>query len=125
MVEIATRWISGGVAEQLARAKRREAAQRQVLARRVLGPDVMGDPNAYHLWLPLAERWRASEFVTELRRHGIAVAGANSFAVGRIAPMNGVRICLGSVADLGTLERALVTVRELREGEPDPLMSIV
>ena len=125
MVEIATRWISGGIAERLAVTKRREAAQRQMLARRVLGPDVMGHPNAYHLWLPLEERWRASEFVTEARRLGIAVSGANTFTVGRVAPMNGVRVCLGTVADLGTLERALTTLRDLRDAGPDPLMSVV
>ena len=125
MVEIATRWIASGFAERLAASKRREAAQRQILARRILGPAVLGDPNAYHLWLPLDERWRASEFVTEARRLGIAVTGANAFTVGRIAPMNGVRVCLGSVADLGTLEAALATIRDLRDAEPDPLQSVV
>ncbi|HLZ68221.1 MAG TPA: PLP-dependent aminotransferase family protein [Aliidongia sp.] len=125
MVEIATRWITGGIAERLATAKRREAAHRQVLARRILGAAVLGEPNAYHLWLPLDERWRASEFVTEARRRGIAVTGANAFTVGRVASMNGVRVCLGSVADLGTLEAALGTIRDLRDAEPDPLESVV
>lgn len=125
MVEIATRWITSGIAERLAQTKRREAAERQVMARRVLGPDVMGHPNAYHLWLPLDERWRASEFVTEARRLGIAVTGANAFTVGRVAPMNGVRVCLGTVADVGMLETALQTLRDLRGSEPDPLQSIV
>jgi DNA-binding transcriptional MocR family regulator len=125
MVEIATRWIVSGAADRLAVSRRREAAQRQVLARRILGRGVMGDPSAYHLWLPLDERWRASEFVTEARRLGVAVTGANAFTVGRVAPMNGVRICLGSVADLGILEAALTTIRDLREAEPDPLQSVV
>jgi DNA-binding transcriptional MocR family regulator len=125
MVEIATRWISSGIADRLAQTKRAEAAQRQILARRILGPDVMGHPNAYHLWLPLEDRWRASEFVTEARRLGIAVSGANTFTVGRIAPMNGIRVCLGTVADVGVLEAALATLRDLRDAEPDPLMSVV
>ncbi|GGF16963.1 putative HTH-type transcriptional regulator [Aliidongia dinghuensis] len=125
MVEIATRWIESGICERLAVTKRREAARRQVLARRILGPDVMGHPNAYHIWLPLEERWRASEFVTEARRLGIAVSGANTFTVGRIAPVNGVRVCLGTVADLGVLEDALNTLGKLRDAEPDPLMSVV
>ena len=125
MVEIATRWIAGGIAERLAASKRQEAARRQILARRILGRAVLGDPNAYHLWLPLDERWRASEFVTEARRRDIAVTGANAFTVGRVAPMNGVRVCLGSVADLGTLEAALMTIRDLRDAEPDPLQSVV
>jgi DNA-binding transcriptional MocR family regulator len=125
MVEIATRWITSGTAERVAAARRREAAQRQILARRILGPAVMGEPSAYHLWLPLDERWRASEFVIEARRLGIAVTGANAFTVGRIAPMNGVRVCLGSVADSGTLEAALATIRDLSAAEPDPLQSVV
>ena len=125
MVEIATRWIETGIAERLAAAKRREAVRRQVMARRILGPDVLGDPNAYHLWLPLDERWRASEFVTEARKQNIALTGANAFTVGRVAPMNGVRVCLGSVADPAVLEQALMTVRQLRDSEPDPLQSIV
>jgi DNA-binding transcriptional MocR family regulator len=125
MVEIATRWISSGIAEQLAVSKRREATHRQTIARRILGREVMGEPSAYHLWLPLDERWRASEFVTEARRLNIAVTGANAFTVGRVAPMNGVRVCLGSVADLGTLEGALRMIRDLRDAEPDQLQSVV
>lgn len=125
MVEIATRWIASGIAERLAASKRREAAQRQVMARRILGRGVMGDPNAYHLWLPLDDHWRASEFVTEARRHNIAVTGANAFTVGRVAPMNGIRVCLGSVADTAPLEAALRTIRDLSESEPDPLQSVV
>ena len=125
MVEIATRWINSGIALRLANAKRQEAAQRQIMARGILGSAVMGNPNAYHLWLPLDERWRASEFVTEARRLNIAVTGANAFTVGRIAPMNGIRVCLGSVADLGALEAALMTIRDLRDAEPDPLQSVV
>jgi hypothetical protein len=36
-----------------------------------------------------------------------------------------VRVCLGSVADIGTLEAALATIRDLSAAEPDPLQSVV
>ena len=126
MAEIVTIWIREGRADAVLAEKRREAAARQALARRVLkGARIDSSPAGYHLWLGLPEPWRSETFVAEARRRGVAVTPAEAFAVDREAIPAAVRVCLGPARSHGDLERGLGTLADILTGSPDSGVSIV
>jgi DNA-binding transcriptional MocR family regulator len=113
MAEIATGWIQGGTADAILGAKRREAAARQALARKILaGFAVRAFPAAYHLWLPLPRPLKSDELTRRLRRRGVAVTPAEVFAVGPGPVPEAVRVCLGAVRTRAELERGLRVIAE-------------
>jgi DNA-binding transcriptional MocR family regulator len=126
MAEIATGWIEDGTADTILAAKRREAAARQALAARHLGPfGARSVSAAYHVWLPLPRPWKTDDFVRRLRRRGIAVAPAELFAVGPGAPPEAVRVCLGAVPTRADLDRGLAAIAETLARPRDAELPIV
>ncbi|APU14745.1 MULTISPECIES: PLP-dependent aminotransferase family protein [Actinoalloteichus] len=112
----ATRVITDGTADALARAKRHDAAARQaIVAERLVGFDVAADPAAYHCWWRLPEHWRAETFVAAAARRGIAVTPAAAFVVGTARAPGAVRLALGSPPP-ETLARALDVLAGLARG---------
>ena len=106
-------WMAGGSAAALAEAKRRDAAARQALARAALADlRVVGDPQAYHLWLELPETWRAEAYAAAALRQGIALLPASAFAVHPGHAPNAVRLALASPSR-EELDRALRGLRRL------------
>lgn len=92
-------WMGSGIADRLAAIKRKDAAERQLIARAVLSDlDVVGDPRAYHLWLRLPEFWRAEAYATASLRRGIALIPSSAFAVAPGHAQNAVRIALAAPA---------------------------
>jgi DNA-binding transcriptional MocR family regulator len=90
-------WMSTGAADRLAAIKRRDAADRQAIARSVLSDlEIVGDPRAYHLWLRLPDFWRADAYATAALRRGIALIPAAAFAVAPGYAQNAVRIALAA-----------------------------
>jgi DNA-binding transcriptional MocR family regulator len=109
----ATRWMADGTTASLVGAKRRDAAARQEIARKILhGYAVRGDPHAYHCWWELPEPWRAETFVAAAARHGIAVTPAAAFAVGPGHSPNAVRLALAA-PPVDTLTAALQVLAAL------------
>ncbi|QPF71617.1 PLP-dependent aminotransferase family protein [Roseateles sp. DAIF2] len=109
-VALACRWIEAGTVDALEDAKRRDARQRQRLARRVLrGCRLSGHPGAYYLWLELPAELRAEQVVAELRQAGVLLSSAEPFAATAHVPQ-ALRVALGSVP-LDILELALGRVR--------------
>jgi DNA-binding transcriptional MocR family regulator len=106
-------WMAGGAATALAAVKRRDAAARQVIARGALADlRVVGDPQAYHLWLELPETWRAEAFAAAALRQGIALIPAPAFAVAPGHAPNAVRLAL-AVPSHDDLDAALRRLRRL------------
>jgi DNA-binding transcriptional MocR family regulator len=104
---------------RISKARRRDAAKRQALAREVLdGMSVRGDPRSYHLWLELPDSWRADAFVASAVRARIAITAASAFAVGGGHAPNAVRIALAS-PPLDVLAQALRALRRLAEAGSD------
>ena len=66
-------WDGGdGTAERLVTQKRKEAAERQEIARRLLhGLRYRAHPLSFHIWLELPEPWRNDEFIAQARRRGV------------------------------------------------------
>jgi DNA-binding transcriptional MocR family regulator len=126
MAEIASAWIRDGTADAILADRRREAAARQELARRVLGgADFRGHRFGYHLWLQLPDPWRSETFTAEVRRRGASVTPAEAFAVGRGSVPHAVRLCLGAARDRATLERGLRLVAETLAASTDADLAVV
>ncbi|MDR3516256.1 MAG: PLP-dependent aminotransferase family protein [Azospirillaceae bacterium] len=118
MAEIASRWIDNGKADTFADVQRGVAAGRMALAKRILAPfDVAATPTtSLHLWLKLPDPWRREAFVEEARIHGVAVTGADAFAVGRINAPHAVRLGLCMPRNDAELIRGLSTLVDVLNG---------
>jgi DNA-binding transcriptional MocR family regulator len=111
---IASAWIRDGTADALVEARRAEARARQALARERLAHACCdAHPEAYYLWLRLSEPWRGDDFVAEARGRGVALTGADAFAVGRGPAPHALRLCTGAARSREALCRGLDVVAEL------------
>jgi DNA-binding transcriptional MocR family regulator len=114
MTAIACGWLEDGTVDRLEAEKRRDAARRQLIAAKVLGPlKRVGHPASYFVWLPLGEEIRADDVATALMREGISVSTAEPFSA-TAHPPHALRLALGSVP-LATLRDALHKVRRVIE----------
>jgi DNA-binding transcriptional MocR family regulator len=114
---VASAWIRDGTADALVEARRKEARERQALAReRLAGADYDSHPEAYYVWLRLPEPWRSDAFAAEARARGVVVTPSEAFAVGRGAAPHAVRLCLGAARRRETLVLGLDRVAELLRG---------
>jgi DNA-binding transcriptional MocR family regulator len=113
MAEVAATWIRDGTAEAILADRRREAAERQALAARSLGPArFRAHPLGYHLWLELPEPWRSQTFAEQVRQRGALVTPAEAFVVGRGRVPHAVRLCLGAETERARLAEGLARVVE-------------
>jgi DNA-binding transcriptional MocR family regulator len=107
MVALVTHWLKSGVAGEIIRAIRDEAAARQQLAARFLkGVTFAARPASHHLWMPLPRHLDGTDLLSHLMRNGLAVVGEDAFAVGDSAP-RGLRISLGAARNRAELSQAL------------------
>jgi len=119
MAEIASLWINDGIADALVAAKRRAATTRRgVVETALAGTRFRSHPAAFHLLLSLPDAWHADDYAAELRRRGVGVTPAASFAVGRGSAPNAVRLCFGTPASEKLLERGLRIAAELLAESP-------
>lgn len=116
---VCARWMADGTALKIVNAKRLDAAARQKVARQWLGRfGLMGNPKAYHCWLPLPASWRADAFVAAAARHYIAVTPASDFAVAPGHAPNAVRLAL-SAPPAEVLAEALEVLASILDGGCD------
>jgi DNA-binding transcriptional MocR family regulator len=112
MTAIATSWLDDGTVVQLEAQKRADARARQAMAREVLaGLRTVSHPNAYFIWLPLAEDARADQIAMALMREQVSVSPAEPFAISAHVP-HAIRLALGSV-DMDSLRIALGKVKSV------------
>jgi DNA-binding transcriptional MocR family regulator len=117
--EIAAAWIEDGTADAACSRKKAEAGRRVSAARDILGEfDLRSDDYGHHAWLNLPECWQsAMQFAEEARRAGVAVAPADVFSVGGVAPL-AVRLALSTPRNIETLSRGLAKLKRLLGGPP-------
>jgi len=107
MVALVTHWLRTGVAGEIIRAIRDEAAGRQQLAARFLkGLSFKARANGHHIWVPPPPLWQQDELVTHLLRHGLVVVGGDAFAV-EGGTSRGIRVSLGAARNRADLAQAL------------------
>jgi len=107
MVALLTHWLRSGIANEIIRAIRNEAAARQQLAARFLkGVTYAARPASHHLWMPLPSHLEGTDLLSHLMRNGVAVVGEDAFAAGPGVP-RGLRVSLGAARNRAELSRAL------------------
>jgi DNA-binding transcriptional MocR family regulator len=110
-IALACRWIESGEVDALEEAKRRDAKQRQKIARRLLrGLDLVTHPVSYFVWLQLPEGLRAEKVAAELVARNM-VTTAEPFAT-TVAVPHALRLAIGSIPE-PALESALAVVAGL------------
>ncbi|TDN68702.1 PLP-dependent aminotransferase family protein [Paraburkholderia sp. BL10I2N1] len=116
MAEVVSRWIEDGEMERLNGLQRAHIESQHEIAREVLAdvPYRHADASS-HLWLPLPEPWRATEFAAALRQEGVLVKTADSFVIGRNAAPHAIRICMTGASSTAALTRALTIIRTTLE----------
>lgn len=118
-VEAAVLLLNSGMAAEITRRKRDDAARRQELVReRLAGLTLRTDPRSYHCWLELPPPWRAETFVAAAARRGVAVSPGAGFATHSGHAPNAVRVALG-IPPLSVLAEALDVLRALASGGPE------
>lgn len=108
---IAARWIETGEAFEIFEEVRAETAARTAMAREQLGDNLEASPleASPHLWLPMDEL-AAERLAGRLLRAGVEITPPRAVTL-EGAPVRGVRLCLGGVADRAQLSEALAVVK--------------
>ncbi|MGG8208800.1 PLP-dependent aminotransferase family protein [Klebsiella aerogenes] len=107
-------WIQDGTLARLETIMRADARRRQAIARQALaGLPMIGNENAWFLWLPLGEDVRADRVVKQLLTMNIAISTAEPYSVGRDVP-HALRLALASPS-LDKLSAALKIMRPIIE----------
>ena len=97
-MEVCVRWLEDGTVAALEEGKRRDAAARQSVARRVLSDlNIRANPASYHLLIDLPPRLRATTLVEAAASRGIAITPASAFAVAPAHAPNAVRLGLANL----------------------------
>jgi DNA-binding transcriptional MocR family regulator len=126
MAELSTSLITDGVGGRITEWKRKEIAERQIIAARALaGLDVQTQTRSPHLWVRLPEPWRTEAFVARARHRGILVNSAESFAVGHDTDVQAVRISLGPPATRSALEDGLNEIVRMLKRVPEAYELVV
>lgn len=116
MTALAAHWIRIGAAKDLLEGVRREAAERQLLARGILPATMQAHPHALHVWQPLPAHWGRERLIERAREAGLGVMAADAFITGGLAP-DAIRIALGAIPERARLAEALGLLAELiRDG---------
>ena len=118
-------WVEDGAIDAIFENVLEEMRIRTAIALRSLGDAVLkpGADQTLHVWLPL-DSLRAERAYGRALRAGVQVTPTDAPLVGE-GP-NGLRICLGSVADRSVLQRALGIVSQaLRDEMPARSIAIV
>jgi DNA-binding transcriptional MocR family regulator len=126
MTEVATRWISQGIADQLGHRKLAELTARHEIVEEVLGGRFTyhTDPRSLHLWVELPAPLRSDECVAQARQRGVWLAGAEAFAVGRDVP-HAVRVSIASVPHREELRRGLNVLGDILDGSGEVCSDIL
>lgn len=112
MTAMVCHWIDDGTVSRLEAEKRKDATQRQALARKILtGMNIISHCASYFLWVVLPEDARADQIAVELLAMNVAVSTAEPFAISSVVP-HAIRLALGSV-DIAALTDALHKVRHV------------
>jgi len=120
VAEVATHWIESKAADDLIARRRAELEARNDVVLEVLGRrSVRSDPHGHHVWLELPEPWTSELFALRAEKLGVAINGAEWFAIGHGPVPQAVRVCIGIAPDVSILRWAVTVLDRLIE-QPTP-----
>jgi len=113
MVEIASRWIAGGLADRIIELQCKELRLRHEMVADVLRLQQFNSvERGFNVWLQLPETRRAQEFCHSLEKQNVLVKPSTAFAVGHFHAPQAVRFCVGSDISLASLRSALEIIQQ-------------
>jgi len=119
MGEIATRWITSGIAQDIIAWHRTEMTTRNGMAAEILqGFDFSAKPESLHMWLRLPTGHNPDVTIRTLSQRGIVMAGPESFITTQSTVPRALRLCLGVAPSHGQLRKALEHIRSVLTAEP-------
>ena len=117
LLELASRLILSGKYEELLRLRRERVARRNRLVNAVLGAyDIAGTAECISRWLTLPPAVTGLEFEKDAAAAGVSIYGAEHFAVGAAASVNGARLAIASPRDEAELTDGLRRLKILLDG---------
>ena len=124
-VELVGMWIKDGTADRVIDHKRREAAERFALAKKILHRySFKGIPTGFFIWLDLPAPWRGFLFEQRMRELGVNVFAAEKFTVGDAAAPAAARLSLTGTKTLDELAAGLQLVKRVLDGERQSEMPV-
>jgi len=126
MGEIATRWITSGVAQEIIAWHRAEMIARNRMATEILRDfDFASKPESLHLWLELPNTHHADDIIRQLNQRGVIMVGPESFITTQTTVPRALRLCLGSAPTRDQLRTVLMHVRTVLSTEPIQAQALV
>lgn len=123
---IATRWLENGTANAILKAQLAELRVRHALVTSILsGHSFSADARCMFIWLRLPPPWRAEDFATNVRAHGVAVMPSTAFASDREAVEHAVRVNVGCATSREELATALRIIASTLADRPRSLFGSV
>lgn len=120
---VASRWLEDDTAKDILKAQLAELRARNNLVGTILaGHSFSSDPRCMFIWLRLPAPWRAEDFTTSLRGHGVAVMPAAAFACDRQPVEHAVRVNIGCARSRGELTTALQIIASTLADRPRALI---
>ena len=122
---LATEWIESGVGARWLEAIRNETRARYALVGEWLPQgSFRGQPDAFHIWIPLASHWSRAAFAHRLGSFDISVVPSDAFTVSGQAP-EAVRVCLGGTISRESLAVALGDIAQTLQSRPDQHIGVI
>lgn len=119
---VATRWLEDGTALSILKAQLAELRARNTLVTAILANcDYRSDPRCMFIWLKLPAPWRAEDFATNVRAHGVAVLPSPAFACDRQPIEHAVRVNIGGAQSRDELATALRIIATTLSDRPRAL----
>jgi len=119
MGEIAARWITSGVAQQIIAWHRAEMIARNRMAADILQNFTFAaKPESLHMWMDLPDGHGADNTIHKLAGRGVFLAGPESFITTQPSVPRTLRLCLGAPPTRERLRTALVQVRDVLSAQP-------
>lgn len=120
-VEIASRWMENGTAEQLIEHRREIAERRIQAAKEIFGPDlIVGTPTLNHIWLNLPDTWTANSLCHAANENGVIAMPASVFSPSNQSNVNSIRIALGAARNDEELKVGLSKIARMLGSEFGP-----
>ncbi|MGF1843599.1 PLP-dependent aminotransferase family protein [Vibrio clamense] len=119
LTALACEMTANGDADKTLDIIRQEMEQRLAIALEYLSPfQPVYKRDCFHLWLPLPEHWRLSDFVAQAAEMGVVVKSGELFSppAGSISPA--VRLALSSPINQAQLKKGLIALQTLLHSNP-------
>lgn len=120
LAELAARVLASDRLDTILQSRNRAMEQRDAILRSHIPPQLLhGAPTALFRWLHLPAGWTSHAFTAAARKEGVAVYGAEKFAVGKTKPAPAVRLSLSRPENNADVEKAArILGKLLTAGEP-------